>query len=298
MRLGILGWDSDEFESVHLRTVGTAAGHDTSVFTLDDIAWGPVPGGYGVLVAGQPADFDVVISRAQLRRDERWRHDMERYTLLSNLRGTVLLDPAEQYVAAESKFIQHQLLTEAALPVLPTVYCASVEQVAAAVRRFGDTVIKPSFGWEGNDVERLWADAELPATVGERLARHGSLLAQPYVPHPDGDIRLTVVDGAVVLTFRRVPRGNWRSNLAQGSIARPVPPPPELVELALRSTEAMGITTAGVDLLRAGDSYVVVEVNNAPGWHPINPAEEARVPTAQIALAERVAAHAPAVAVP
>jgi ribosomal protein S6--L-glutamate ligase len=292
MRLGILGWDADEFESLHLRTLGAAAGHDTSVFTLDDVAWGPVPTGYGVLVAGAPAAFDVIISRAQLRRDERWRHDMERYTLLSNLPGTVLLDPADEYVAAESKFVQHQLLTQAGLPVLPTVHCASVEQVAAAVRLFGDTVIKPSFGWEGNDVERIWAADGLPGTVGERLERHGSVLAQPYVPHPEGDIRLTVVDGTVVLTFRRVPRGNWRSNLAQGSLAQPVPPPPELVDLALRATEAMRISTAGVDLLRAGAEYVVVEVNNAPGWHPINPAEEARVPTAQIALAERLAARA------
>jgi ribosomal protein S6--L-glutamate ligase len=292
VRLGILGWDSDEFESLHLRAVGAAAGHDTSVFTLDDITWGPVPGGYGVLVAGQVADFDVVLSRAQLRRDERWRHDMERYTMLSNLPGTVLLDPAEAYVAAESKFVQHQLLTQAGLPVLPTVQCSTVEQVGAALRRFGDTVIKPSFGWEGNDVERLRGTDSLPPAVGERLERHGSVLAQPYVHHPDGDIRLTVVDGEVVLTFRRVPRGNWRSNLAQGSVALPVEPPAELVDLALRATVAMGISTAGVDLLHTGERYVVVEVNNAPGWHPINPVEEAKVPTAQIALAERAATRA------
>jgi ribosomal protein S6--L-glutamate ligase len=291
MRFGILGWDCAEFESLHLMEVGRAAGHHMTLFTLDDVSWGQTGDGYGVLVAGEPAaELAVIISRAMLRRDERWRPDLERLTLLSNLPGTPMLDPAAEYVAAESKFIQIQRLRNAGLPVLPTVYCASVDDVERAVKSWGDTVVKPSFGWEGNDVERLWAAEKLPDTVAVLLARHGSLLAQPYIPHPEGDTRVTVVDGEVVLTFRRIPRGGgWRSNLAQGSRPEPVTPSTELVDLALRATEAMGITTAGVDIMRRGDGHVIVEVNNAPGWHPITPAEEAKVPTALIRFAERVA---------
>jgi ribosomal protein S6--L-glutamate ligase len=291
MRLGIVGWDYTEYESVHLLRASKARGHDATLFTLDDVSWGRVgDDDYGVLAAGLPAgEFDVIMSRAQLRR-ERWQSDLERLTLLSNLPGTPILDPAAEWVAAESKFIQMQRLGGAGVPVLPTVCCASVDDVRDAVGTWGDTVLKPSFGWEGNDVELVWAGDTLPDAVGRVLGRYETVLAQPYIPHPQGDMRLTVVDGAVVLSFRRVPgAGAWKANLAQGARAEPLILSAELVELALAATTAMGTTIAGVDIMRCGDGYVVMEINNGPGWHPLADEQEWAVANAIVGFAERVA---------
>jgi ribosomal protein S6--L-glutamate ligase len=291
MRLGIVGWDRQEYESWHLVSTGRARGHEAELFTLDEVSWGAVDGGYGVLAAGRPAcEFDVIVSRAQLRR-ERWQRDLERLTLLSNLPGTPILDPAAEFVAAESKLVQNQRIGAAGLPVIPTVSCASTAEVRDALTSWGDTVLKPSFGWEGNDVERVWAGQELPATVARLLDRYGSVLAQPYLPHPDGDLRLTVVDHEVVLSFRRIPHGDgWKSNVAQGARAEMVATPPaELVELALRAARAMDITIAGVDVLPLGDGHVITEINDGPGWHPLTEEAEATMANAVIAYAERVA---------
>lgn len=290
MRIGIVGWDRTEYESVHLTRAGRARGHDATLFTLDDVCWGRIGDRYGVLAAGRPADeFHVIVSRAQLRR-ERWQSDLERLTLLSNLADTPILDPAAEWVAAESKFVQIQRLGAAGIPVMPTVCCASLDDVRDAVAVWREVVVKPSFGWEGNDVERILAGTELPESVAAALARHGTLLAQPYVPHPEGDMRLTVVDGEVVLPLRRVPQGGgWKANVAQGARVEPLTPSPELVELALRATRAMGTTIAGVDLMRRGDGHVVVELNNGPGWHPLDDEWEWRVANAIVDYAERVA---------
>lgn len=290
MRVGIIGWDRTEHESVHLLGTSRARGHDAVLFTLDDVSYGVGGNGYGVIAAGRAAcDFDVIVSRAQLRR-ERWQSDLERLTLLSHLTTTPILDPAAEWVAAESKFIQHQRFSAAGLPVLPTVCCATEDDVRSALKTWGDTVVKPSFGWEGNDVERIDADAEIPGLVTILLQRYGTLLAQPYLPHPDGDIRVTVVGGEAVLTFRRIPQGDgWKANVAQGARVEIMTPSAELIELALGAARAMNVTVAGVDIMRRGAGYVVGELNNGPGWHSLTPEAEATVANAIICYAERVA---------
>jgi ribosomal protein S6--L-glutamate ligase len=246
-----------------------------------------------VNAAGRPAgEFDVVVSRAQLRR-ERWQSDLERLTLLSNLSGTPILDPAAEWVAAESKFVQVQRLSGAGIPVLPTVCCSSADDLRDALDTWGDTVLKPSFGWEGNDVELVRVGTAVPGAAARVLARYGTVLAQPYVPHPQGDMRLTVVDGEVVLPFRRVPQnGGWKANVAQGARVEPLAPSRELVELALHATRVMGTTIAGVDIMRLVDGYVLVEINNGPGWHPLADEQERTVADAIVRFAERVAAGA------
>lgn len=291
MRVGIIGWDRTEHESVHLLGTSRARGHDAVLFTLDDVSYGVGGNGYGVIAAGRAAcDFDVIVSRAQLRR-ERWQSDLERLTLLSHLTNTPILDPAAEWVAAESKFIQHQRFSAAGLPVLPTVCCATEDDVRSALKTWGDTVVKPSFGWEGNDVERIDADGEIPGLVTILLQRYGTLLAQPYLPHPDGDIRVTVVGGEAVLTFRRIPQADgWKANVAQGARVEIMTPSAELIELALGAARAMNVTVAGVDIMRRGAGYVVGELNNGPGWHSLTPEAEAMVANAIICYAERVAA--------
>jgi ribosomal protein S6--L-glutamate ligase len=261
------------------------------LFTLDEVSWGQVDCGCGVLATSLPArTFDVIVSRAQLRV-ERWQSDLERLTLLSNLPSTPILDPAAEFVAAESKLVQLQRLGDAGLPVPPTVCCRSVADVREVLGSWGDAVLKPSFGWEGNDVERVRAHEELPASVARLLDRYDDVLAQPYIPHPDGDLRLTVVDGEVVLSFRRIPQGHgWKANVAQGARAEIVASPScELAEIALRATEAMGITIAGVDLMPFGDGHLVIEINDGPGWHPLDRQAESAMANAVIDYAERVA---------
>ena len=288
-----MAWDCDEYESTQLGEVARALGHDPLLFTLDDVRWARTGGVHGVLVRDQPAsELDVIVSRAQLHR-ERWQTDLEALTLLGSVPGTPILDPAAEFVAAESKFVQHQRLGRAGIPVLPTVACRSLDDVQDAIDAWGDVVLKPSFGMEGYDVERICASCGLLDVAGRLLARYEAVLAQPYVPHPEGDVRLTVVGGEVVLTFRRVPQGEgWKANLAQGARAEPLTPSPELVDLALRACTAMSITIAGVDVMRRGDGHVVVEINNGPGWHPLTEEQEWTVASAIVRHAERVAAEA------
>jgi ribosomal protein S6--L-glutamate ligase len=267
MKLGILGWDEQEHESIHLAEVARQLGHEATLFTLDDVTCTDWGGRLEVLVNDRPtADLDVILSRAQLRL-EHWQRDLERLTLLSNVEGVPVLDPATAFVAAESKLIGMQELGRAGIPVPPTMACTSLQHVRAASERWGRIVVKPSFGFGGEDVERLNGDYHRARPL---LERYGTILAQPFLPHPEGDIRVTVVGDDVAFSFRRIPAaGGWKANVAMGAHSVPYVPPPALQELAVRAARTMNITVAGLDVIRYGGLYVVLEINNVPGWHSL-----------------------------
>ena len=60
--------------------------------------------------------------------------------------------------------------------------------------------------------------------------------------------------------------GSWRVKTLEGATFERLDTPPELAELALRATRAMGMTLAGLDILPTPDGYVVLEVNPVAGF--------------------------------
>ncbi|MER7419054.1 ATP-grasp domain-containing protein [Micromonospora peucetia] len=267
MRVGILGWDRDEPESHSLVRVGLDRRHDVTLFTLDDIrcresATGPI-----TQVDGVPAsDFDVVLSRAEIRPD-RVQADYERYALLCAVPGLRVLDPLDAYFAVENKTLTLQRLANAGLPIVPTITCRNFVEVREALAEWGTVVIKPSFSYGGTDVERI-TGSEADRHIFERLLKtYNMVICQPYVPHPDGDFRITVVGDQAVLNFQRVPaRDDWRANTMQGATVREAEPPAELIELAVQATRTAGITVSGLDFVPSPDGWRILEINNTPGW--------------------------------
>jgi len=272
MKIGILGWDAEETESVGLTVVGRERGHQTTLFTLDDIAVRWSAGLPVVTILGEEACgmFDVVMSRAELR-PESFQADHERFALLSTIPGLPLMDPAETYLSVECKLIAMRKLGQAGLPIVPTRSCRSLEEIRQATEEWGCVVIKPCFGYGGQDVERVTdLDEPVDRAIAERLlAAYPVLQCQPYLEHPGGDIRVTVVGDSLPLTFRRIPAGGerWRANIMQGAKPERIETTPELAEMALTATRAMGITVSGLDVLDTPNGYFINEVNNTPGWY-------------------------------
>lgn len=269
MRIGIVAWDREDPDSPELARTGRDLGHDTSVFFLDDVSCRLAAGVVETTVAGEPATtFDLIISRAQIRYEQA-QSDHERYGLLCQVPGVTVLDPADVYLNAESKLLALQRLGAAGLPIAPTRCCRSLADVAAALAGWGEVVVKPSFGLGGADVERVRDLDDGRALVEGLLAKYERLVCQPYYPHPDGDLRVTVVGDEAPLNMRRVPRATgWKSNAKQGATVHMVTPPPELVEVSTRAARVMGVTMAGLDFLPTPDGHRIIEFNNCPGWYP------------------------------
>jgi ribosomal protein S6--L-glutamate ligase len=105
-------------------------------------------------------------------------------------------------------------------------------------------------------------------------AFHGAeiaILVQEYVKEASGqDIRVFVVGGKVIAAMQRTgAQGEFRSNLHRGGHAEAVKITPEERSAALRAARSMGLNACGVDLLRANQGPVVMEVNSSPGLEGI-----------------------------
>ncbi len=137
-----------------------------------------------------------------------------------------------------------------------------MEAALRAVSRFGDSVIKPVFGYKGKDIARvrngevLFSDrkvksASLEASLDRLLEERGMLYIQEFIENPGRDIRAFVVGGtAIGAIYRKAAAGSWVNNLSQGGSADRCVLTNEQKELAEKASLAIGTTFAGVDHYR------------------------------------------------
>jgi ribosomal protein S6--L-glutamate ligase len=95
------------------------------------------------------------------------------------------------------------------------------------------------------------------------------MLAQPYLPNPGHDLKLYNTGDDVFATVKRSP-------LHPGAevVEEQVPVTPELRELALAVGRAFGLDIYGLDVVETEDGYMVLDVNDFPGFAMVPDAAE------------------------
>ena len=211
-------------------------------------------------------------------------------------RGVPVINSPRAIERAVDKFYTSALLHEAGLPTVETVVSERAADAMAAVREFGDAVIKPIFGSMGHGLVRV-SDPDVAFRVVKTLETTRAVFyVQRAVDHGGRDYRLFVVGGRVLAAIeRRAAEGDWRSNVARGATAVPFDAPADWQALAVRATAAIEADYAGVDLLQARDGRVfVLEVNGIPGWEGLQRATGVDVAGALVEhVTARVRAGAP-----
>lgn len=97
------------------------------------------------------------------------------------------------------------------------------------------------------------------------------VLIQEFIEDSKGsDYRAFVVDGKIVGAMRRqaLP-GEFRSNIHRGASSAAVQLSSAEENLAIRSAELLGLSVAGVDILRSSRGPLILEVNASPGLEGI-----------------------------
>ncbi len=184
--------------------------------------------------------------------------------------GVPVMNPPRAVEAAVDKYLTCALLTAADIPVPPTWAGEKATDALAAFDALGgDVVVKPLFGSEGRGLVRI-GDKELAWRTFHALERLGAVLyLQRFVRNPGHDVRVLVLQGAVIGVMRRhATPGEWRTNVSLGGRAEACRLEPEAERLALAAARSIGAEVAGVDLIPDLDrgQLVVVEVNAVPGW--------------------------------
>jgi ribosomal protein S6--L-glutamate ligase len=127
-------------------------------------------------------------------------------------------------------------------------------------------VIKPNNGSSLQDVYRVDTPEELALLDIDDSSR---MLAQPYLPNPGYDLKLYNTGDEVFATVKRSP-------LHPGAevVEEQIPVPPELRELALAVGRAFGLDIYGIDVVETEDGYMVLDVNDFPGFGMVPDAAE------------------------
>jgi RimK family alpha-L-glutamate ligase len=187
--------------------------------------------------------------------------------------GRIVVNPPKSLEVCIDKYLASARLAAAGLPVPETIVCQDADSATAAFERLGgDVVVKPLFGSEGKGMLRV-DSLDLAWRTFRTLERTGAVLyVQRFVRHPGWDLRVFVMDGAVLTAMRRHSADGWRTNVAQGGRAEAVSTTAEEQRLAVAAASAVGTRLAGVDLLpRPEGGYFVLEVNAVPGWRALAP---------------------------
>jgi ribosomal protein S6--L-glutamate ligase len=188
-------------------------------------------------------------------------------------RGVHVLNPPRAVEVCVDKYLTTAQLDAGGLRVPATIVCQHADAALEAFTALGgDVVVKPLFGSEGRGMVRV-SDPELAWRTFRTLERTACVLyLQQFIHHPGWDLRVFVLGGRVLAAMRRLARGDWRSNVAQGGHAEAVSVTNDEEQLALRAAEIVGTPLAGVDLMLGPEGeWYVIEVNAVPGWRALAP---------------------------
>ncbi len=166
-----------------------------------------------------------------------------------------------------------QILARHHIGIPETTFVRDKKDVLPAIERVGGApvIIKLIEGTQGIGV-LLAETVETAESIIELLqSQKQNILIQKFVAESRGkDIRAFVVGDRVVAAMRRVAQGQeFRSNVHRGGLAEPVELTEEYKTAAIRATQIMGLTIAGVDMLESATGPQIMEVNSSPGLEGI-----------------------------
>jgi RimK family alpha-L-glutamate ligase len=258
------GWHTDELERAFI-----ALGHTARTLPVEGLASrvGVTP---RLSAGGAALDDDgaVVVRIVPRGTLEQIVFRMDALHRAEELGLTVVNSPRALERAVDKSWTS-ALLEAAGIPTPRTIVAERLDEAMAAFELFGDCVIKPLFGSNGNGLARV-SDPDLAYRAFRTLEFERAIFyVQEMLPHPGHDVRAFVVGGRVVAAMtRRSP--DWRTNLARGGRAEPRVLTADETRLALAAAAALGLDYAGVDLMPSNDGRLyVLEVNGSPGWEGI-----------------------------
>ncbi len=188
-------------------------------------------------------------------------------------RGVYSTLTPEALMSARNKFTSLQILSHNGIPVPRSILSSNADSIGPLLDRMGEPpyIIKLLNSTHGLGVLIAESKRQAESLVSAFNGMRQQVLVQEFVKESRGrDIRAFVVGNKVVAAMERVAQdGEFRSNLHRGGSGHIV----ELTELeeetALKSCSLMGLSIAGVDILRSDRGPLVLEVNASPGLEGI-----------------------------
>ena len=219
-----------------------------------------------------PADFNVIIPRIGSSVSFYGCAVVRQFEMM----GVYCINESVAITRARDKLRSLQLLSRRGIGIPVTSFANSPDDVGGLIREVGGAplVIKLLEGTQGIGVVLAETQKAAESVIQAFMGNKTNILVQEFIKEAGGsDIRCFVVDGKVIASMQRqAPAGEFRSNLHRGGTAAVVRITPKERATAVRAAKVMGLTVAGVDILRSDRGPLVMEVNASPGLRGIEDA--------------------------
>ncbi len=166
-----------------------------------------------------------------------------------------------------------QILSRKGLGLPKTSFAHSTRMTKNLIKLVGGAplVVKLLEGTQGKGVVLAETNKAAESVIDAFRELHADFLVQEFVKEASGeDLRLFVIGEKVVASMKRKAKsGEFRSNLHRGGVAEKVKITKTERATAVKAAKAMGLSVAGVDLLRSSTGPKIMEVNSSPGLRGI-----------------------------
>ncbi len=266
LRIGILTREPKNYSSQRLRDAAETRGHvvemiNTARCTLAIDAADPK-----VYYDGQPLPvFDAIIPRIGASMTSYGMAVLRQLSMM----GAYCLNTAEAIGASRDKLFAHQVLARSGIQMPVTAFAHSPKDTGNLIAHVGSAplVVKLLQSTQGRGVVLAETKKAAESVIDAFRGLDANFIVQEFVKEAEGvDVRCFVVGGRVVASMmRQAEEGEFRSNLHRGGVAKRVRISKEERVAAVQATKALGLSVAGVDLLRSSTGPKVLEVNSSPG---------------------------------
>lgn len=187
--------------------------------------------------------------------------------------GTYTLNKSQAISRSRDKLRSLQLLAKKGIG-MPTTGCAhSSKDINGLIKITGGTplVIKLIEGTQGIGVVLAESNKAAESAIEAFRGLNANILVQEFIKEANGeDIRCFVIgDKVVAQMLRKGAEGDFRSNIHRGGSGHKVKITYEEHQTAIKAASVLGLSVAGVDILRSKKGPVVMEVNSSPGLEGI-----------------------------
>jgi ribosomal protein S6--L-glutamate ligase len=273
MKIGILSRNSEYYSTRRLTDAGRARGHEVEV--IDPLRC------YMLIASGHPTihyrgevlqGFDAIIPRIGASTTFYGTAVVRQFETM----GIYCLNRAVPITRSRDKLRCLQLLARRGIGLPVTGFAYLTRYTHDLIRLVGGVpvVIKVLEGTQGIGVVLAETENAAGSVIEAFRSLKTQILVQEFVREAGAsDLRCFVIgDRVAAAILRQGKDGEFRSNIHRGGTAVSARITPEERTTAVRAARIMGLSVAGVDMLRSRHGPLVLEVNSSPGLEGIEKA--------------------------
>ncbi|QPG06049.1 30S ribosomal protein S6--L-glutamate ligase [Salinimonas marina] len=291
MRIAILSRNPRLYSTRRLQEAGIARGHEVDVIDTMHCYMDITSSNPSVRYKGKRLPrYDAVIPRIGASVSFYGTSVVRQFEMM----GTYSINESVAISRSRDKLRSLQLLSRKGIGMPRTGFAHHPDKIDDLIKNVGGApvVIKLLEGTQGIGVVLAETQKAAESIIEAFMGLNASILVQEYIKEAGGsDIRCFVVGDKVVAAMKRqAAPGEFRSNLHRGGSASLTRLSPAERKCAIDAARTMGLNCCGVDILRAVNGPVVMEVNSSPGLEGIESATSKDVAGIVIEFIEKNAA--------